>query len=420
MANRRSREQRQSRMAERTGDAAKNRDKGFKNTTLDLPEGIEFIELKKRVRLNIIPYEVTTANHPDKKNGYPDKGDLWWKRPILVHKRIGVNNDNFICPRTIGKQCPICEEIDMLSQEYTKNKEIIGKIRAKKRDVMIVQDADDPDKGIWVFDVSYHMFTKLLLEEIDEGKEEYLRFAEQTDGFTLSCRFSEEKFNGKPYWEINRIDFDERKDYSDKLMGKAIALDDILIVPSYDDLKAAFMQIGDDDLDTDEAGEEGTKPEDIDSDDIDNADPAEVTDLPEETDDPDIDVNQEKADPEELEGEDLVGKVVTYTADGESCEVKSFDEKTDVYVITDKDGEDWDVARDEFTIEDAEEPEPEKEEKASRSSRGKKGDKAKSSNKCPYDYRFGKDCGKKTECQKDCDNDTWDACQAENEKLEGK
>lgn len=391
-----SKDKRQNRMGERTSETARDRDQGFESTTLQLPDEMKFIELAKNKNLNIVPYVVSINNHPDKKNGYPDKGDPWWRKPILTHKNIGVDNDTYICPRTIGKKCPICEEASLLSQEYTKNETIITAIRAKKRDVICVQDADDPKAGIQIFDVSYHLFTKLLLKEVDNGKDEYRNFAEPEGGFTLSCRFEQGNYKGRKFWKIDRIDFEPREDYSARLLKQTVSLDDILIVLKYDELKNIFMQMEDEGTGNSQEEQRGEKQ-------------GEERSSSHSSEEPEKPVK-------ELEGEDLIGTTIIYTEDGEECEITEYDNKNDLYSIKDNKGDVFEeIPRDAFTLK--------QEEEASSttlrpSSRG--GSKKTDENPCPYDHEWGADCGKQDQCSKECPESTWDKCNAEFERLNKK
>ena len=80
---------------------------------LNLPSGVSVFnpEPGSRVKMDIIPYEVTDTNHPDK---FEDEqiavaGDLWYKRPFKIHRNVGSGNDSVVCPTSFGKKCPLCE-----------------------------------------------------------------------------------------------------------------------------------------------------------------------------------------------------------------------------------------------------------------------------------------------------------------------
>ena len=86
-------------------NAEKGSRKGFE--FIELPEGVDrwIPEKATRFNLDIVPFEVTSKDHPDDV----EKGVLWYKMPFSVHHGIGVSDKSVVCPRSVGKRCPICE-----------------------------------------------------------------------------------------------------------------------------------------------------------------------------------------------------------------------------------------------------------------------------------------------------------------------
>ena len=80
-----------------------------------LREGVEIWEPKEKGRylIDVVPYETTSKNHP---NGVA-AGVVWYQHPFKIHHGIGADGKSVVCPTTIGKKCPICEEIARLSKE---------------------------------------------------------------------------------------------------------------------------------------------------------------------------------------------------------------------------------------------------------------------------------------------------------------
>lgn len=97
------------------GDVARRESKGSAYGYLNLPKGVKMFKednSQKRIKLDIIPYEVTIDNHPDANPDEPQtahKNNLWYKKPIWVFRNIGPNNEAVISLKTIGKKCPILE-----------------------------------------------------------------------------------------------------------------------------------------------------------------------------------------------------------------------------------------------------------------------------------------------------------------------
>jgi hypothetical protein len=210
-------------------------------STVSLPQGITLFEPRAGVtRLDFIPYIVTAEKHPDKVA----PGELWFRRPIKVHRNIGIDNKTYICPRSEHKKgCPIDEEVHELGKNRTENLETIRTIGTKDRDLFNLIDLDHEDKGIQLFDISYHLFGKRLREDLKFGKEEYRDFAELQGGFTLLVRWSERSFGDRKFYEAARIDFEPREDYNEGILKRVAPLDDILIIPTYEELQEAFLEV---------------------------------------------------------------------------------------------------------------------------------------------------------------------------------
>ena len=89
----------------------KKQKKGAAFGYLDLPKGIKIFKepLKDTVRLDIIPYTVTSKLHPDRdeRNEVAIEGTLWYKRPFKIHRNVGQEKSTELCPISVKKKCPI-------------------------------------------------------------------------------------------------------------------------------------------------------------------------------------------------------------------------------------------------------------------------------------------------------------------------
>ena len=125
--------------------------KGF---SVQLPEDVKRFSPKKGTyKLDVIPYTVSAKKHPDGVAA----GELWCRRPFLIHYGIGVDNKPQVCPRTIGKPCPICEYYERERKRPGADEDALKEIRAKARELYIVIDLDNEDDGIQVLEMSYHL-----------------------------------------------------------------------------------------------------------------------------------------------------------------------------------------------------------------------------------------------------------------------
>lgn len=227
---------------------------------LNLPKDVDIFKenTSTRAKLDIIPYIVRDENHPDANPDMPDSalpGNPWYKRPIWVHRAVGVDNESVICPkRTQGKKCPICEYRDkQLSQGVSW--EDVKDMRPSLRNLYVVVPVGmkDYEEVMHVWDISQFLFQNQLNDELEE-RPEYRTFPDPVEGYTLNIRFREKELGANKFSETGRIDFEERKPYDDAVMEEAPCLDEIIEVKSYKELSAIFMEIGEEDIEQEDEG----------------------------------------------------------------------------------------------------------------------------------------------------------------------
>ena len=219
---------------------------------LNLPRGTEIYKPKKGTQtLAIVPYEVKTKNHPE-----ADVGELWYQRDIYVHYNVGIDEKAVICPKTIGKSCPICKYLSALKKDPDADEEIIKALKPKHRELYNVINLDEDSDKVLLFEISYYNFGDKLDEEIREGKPEWADFAEVEEGFALSIRFKEKQLGQNKYLQASRIDFEERDDYTEEILEQAFDLDSLLNILSYDDIEKILHGEPEDIDDEDEEEEE--------------------------------------------------------------------------------------------------------------------------------------------------------------------
>lgn len=195
-----------------------------------------------KMHLDLLPYMVEIENHPE-----VGKGNTWYQRTFYLHRNVGSSNRKFICLKTVGKKCPICEYRNSLANDPDANKDLVKSLIPSERELYNVLDRDDKEKGIQLWEVSYHNFGKFLDKELrDPDNDDALGFFELKDGKTVNVRFEKATFKGKAFPRADKISFDERKNYKDVVIDKVITLDDLLVVLPYEDLKRAFQEFDDD------------------------------------------------------------------------------------------------------------------------------------------------------------------------------
>ena len=219
----------------------------YGSTYLNLSKDTPQFELKGKVLLDFLPYEV------GKGNPFADPGSFHYERTFWVHKGIGPDGRAYCCPREMSRgrlPCPICEKRQELRDDPNADEKLIDALKPKRRQLFKIIDTNNRSKGVQVWDFSYHMFGELLVEYLtDENNAEKLKdWCEFEGGMSLRLGTKEKKFNGRPYYEVTRIEFeDRRRDYDpNKMLTEGPCLDDCFRVLPYDDLKKVFLQTSED------------------------------------------------------------------------------------------------------------------------------------------------------------------------------
>ena len=243
---------------ERRKVSARRRVEGHKKDSgsccLRLPEGINFFKVDKAGSrlIDVMPYIMKTNGR------YADKGEPYWEKTFWTHRNVGPNNDMVICPnKTAGKKCPICEHRASMTNNADADEDELKALAPKERQIFLVKDPKDVERGLQVWDVSPFLFGNLLesrIENADEDEEDdWDSFADLEQGSTLRLTFNEKTFAGNKFFEVSSIDLKPRKvQYSDSDIDEHPCLDDLLVIKDYDDLKKLFLMFDEDDSDDDD------------------------------------------------------------------------------------------------------------------------------------------------------------------------
>ena len=272
-----------SKMADLVRQKSKEAEFSGGSDTLKMPQGVGFFKPEKGTNeIMILPFTMSMKNMEG-----VDADTPWYRMQVLKHFRIGAEDKSFICPRTIGKKCPICEHrAALLANGRDTQDEEVKALTARKRDIFNVLDMNDEDAGIKIWEVSYHNFGAKLEEEIresddDPDKSHYAAFADPDEGSVLSIRMKQATIGQQKFLECSRIDFNQIDEpLSDDILDSVVPLDQCLVVLPYDELKRIFYDLeepaaGDDSEDeekpsrssrTGRASSRSTKPADDDED----------------------------------------------------------------------------------------------------------------------------------------------------------
>ncbi len=345
---------------------------------------VTYFTPKTRSKLILLPYVVSIDNHPDDVK----KGDTWYRMKVDVHYGIGPEKITVVCPKTIGKPCPICEYRAALSKDTSLSKEEMKEeqkaTKSSTRVIYNVIDAENEDKGVMFWEMAYNNFEKLLVKEMLDGDEENMSFFELDGGKILKCRFSQESFStgegtSSKYFEIERIDFEERDDLEEDLLEEVFQLDTLPIILSYEEILKIFNgePVEEDSRSRRSSRDEEDEEEESKSSRRSRRDPDEEDEEPPKK-------NRKKEDEEEEE------------------EPRSRRSRKDKDEEDEEEAEEEEEPRSRRSRRDPDEEDEEDEEPPKKSTKKKVAD-----DECPYGYEFGTDCNQEKECEK-CDN--WEAC----------
>ena len=250
---RRTTEKKSNKWRGKTGASAKkDKTRGSQYGYLSLPNGVSMYKATPggRSSLDFLPYLVGVNNHADKDTaiGIAEKDSLWWRKPFRIHRGVGGGNDSVVCPASVGRKCYICEYVTQRAKEGASRDELKD-LRAKDRMLYCVVPLGEKEyvEEPHLFEISYHNFQKKFSNEINENPDNE-GFPDVEDGLTIKIRWEKATVgSGEPFADADRIDFEERAEqYSEKILDKVPCLDDCLTVLPYDELKAKFLEIEED------------------------------------------------------------------------------------------------------------------------------------------------------------------------------
>lgn len=229
---------------------------GFSTTLLKLPEGLSFFEAKKGIKtVDIIPFIV------GKGNPWADEGELHYERTFWMYRNIGIEEKNYVCSsKTFKKKDFIREWIQKESKNPNVDTKLLKALAPKERQLFLVYDNDEKEKGLQLWEYSYHNFGSLLDERTKTSSEQLgwdLFYFPDDDGMTLRLTIGEAKANFGSYDKVLAIDFMQRTEPLPKeIVNHGYCLDDLLVEIPYEELKSIFLM-----GDSPEPEKSGTEPD---------------------------------------------------------------------------------------------------------------------------------------------------------------
>ena len=258
------RQERIDKLKNRTKRGAQERDqKGLgRKSVLDLSKanGVvnKFaIELEKGKTgcVDLLPFEITQPWYKDlrMKSGTLtglDIGDWDYKLEIPVHSNVGDDNDKYLClQQAFGRKCFACEQLyaEWDKPEAEQDEKKIKSLYASWRCFYNVYDYNSETGLIELgFDISYKLFEEILQEATDSDPDGFTTFWDLLDGRSIEYKTREKRLGRNAFHEAHSINFLARDSYEESILAKVHPLDAMLIIPTYDQVKMAYLGINPD------------------------------------------------------------------------------------------------------------------------------------------------------------------------------
>jgi hypothetical protein len=203
---------------------------------IELPKDIQPFEIKEAggFNIDIIPFELGADSQ------FGDEGDLYFEKTYFSHQGIGIRMGSYACLSSMSNEpCPCCEYGQTMPRDTKSEKDLANKMFPKHRQLWIVWDHNDRKAGPKIWDVSYHLFGKILKAKLElaEEDDDWGLFHDPTEGLTIRCLAEEKTFAGRTFYSVEAVDFKTRKvAIPDRFLDHDIDLDSCIVYTPYDEL----------------------------------------------------------------------------------------------------------------------------------------------------------------------------------------
>lgn len=209
-------------------------------SAIRIPDGVEIFKPEdgKTYRLDIIPYVVGEGNPA------ADPGDEYFEMSYWVYKNLGPDEKTVVA---IGKMKGVPDPVEELEADMRKrgmDYDSRADFIAKARQLFLVYDHGDADKGVQLFEGARGTFGEQLDEAIgaaDEDEHHIIDFDDPEAGSTLKVTFKGKNIGqANPWVRCTNISFKARPNglEDESLLDHGIVLEDLIKYLSYDELKA--------------------------------------------------------------------------------------------------------------------------------------------------------------------------------------
>ncbi len=256
----RERDRRRERMVDRqkrSGDERGKRGSGNRRyLKLENANGdISWFKPGKRNLITIVPFEVKNPEYAELRTAEGNTpigvrvGDLDYKLEIPLHRDMGPEKIQFICPKcAVGKRCFPCEQKEGL--DWVTDKKERKALNISWRNMYNILDLNaEEEEEIGLWEVSYELYEREMLDEIkeveiDTGTRPVVGVL--TGASNVRFRGVEKTIplpDGKTatFYEFKSFSFIGRKDLSERILDDVHPLDLMYEIPSYEQTKSWYL-----------------------------------------------------------------------------------------------------------------------------------------------------------------------------------
>ena len=216
--------------------------------------------------IDIIPY---IAGNQDPK---VEQGKFNYVCDYRAHRDVGPRELWFLCLEQYGQVCPICEHRNELrknpptgTRQIKEHDDVIKALRPKRRviyNIVVYDKAEEEAKGIQVLEGSHYLLESNIQERAKLTKKKgggLITYASPDADKGHSITF--ERTGEGTGTRYKNFDLHPR-DYeiSDDLLDQCITLDELLYMPTYEEISDAFWDKGSTDPE-DKEGEDSERPQ---------------------------------------------------------------------------------------------------------------------------------------------------------------
>lgn len=207
-------------------------------------------------RLSIVPFAVSGKTHPLVFAGRLEKGDMFYNFDVYVHKAVGPQKNDYLCPRrNYGKSCPICEAAEEFVKKEGRESKSAKALWPKRRIFFNVVDLDNTADGVQILDTNNMDFLEPLIAaqriaDTDPDVQEVAAkafFADPENGLTVKVTgiMKEWSFEGKKGESVRASGITlvprRKNENVASYLDDAVPFDRCVNVPSYEDLENALL-----------------------------------------------------------------------------------------------------------------------------------------------------------------------------------